>query len=238
MTRRLEALAGYLASRHGTLLLALCATWLLLHLAYAQTLIFHDSWKHGFPLIFGIVKQSQCGVLPSWFGMIDNGSPLIIYLVSVSLTQVVLLPFLYLMGCLHPDVIPAMYAYKLEIYLSYLIFSFGMYLLGRVLFRHALAAAYLLAATLFSGMSLDNAHSSQIVSIVFWVPWILICVVLAFRDVGSRLFLPYVNAAVLLTCAQLLDQYPHITAADIKAAIAYAADMVADEQHPPAKNPA
>ncbi|HLF09616.1 MAG TPA: DUF433 domain-containing protein [Gammaproteobacteria bacterium] len=37
--------------------------------------------------------------------------------------------------------------------------------------------------------------------------------------------------------AALLDQYPHITAADIKAAIAYAADMVAGEQHPPA-NPA
>jgi uncharacterized protein (DUF433 family) len=38
------------------------------------------------------------------------------------------------------------------------------------------------------------------------------------------------------TEADLLDQYTHITAADIKAAIAYAADMVAGDQRPPAKN--
>ncbi len=38
------------------------------------------------------------------------------------------------------------------------------------------------------------------------------------------------------TEADLLDQYPHLTVADIKAAIVYAADTVAREQRPPLKN--
>jgi hypothetical protein len=209
---RVHALAGYLARRPLTLSLSLIAAWVLLHLAFAQIFIFHDSWKHGFPLIFAIVKQSQCWGLPGWFGMVDNGSPLIIYLISLGLTQVVLVPFVYLMGCMHPDVATAMLVYKTQIYLSYLVFSCGMYVLGRALFRHPLSAVYLLAATLFAGMCLDNAHSSQIVNIVFWTPWILICFVLALREASGKLYFLYLNAAVLLICAQLLDQYPHFIA--------------------------
>jgi hypothetical protein len=87
-----------------------------------------------------------------------------------------------------------------------------MYVLGRVLFRHTLSAVYLLAVTLFAGMCLDNAHSSQIVNIVFWAPWILGFLVLALREPGGRRYFVYLNAAVLLACAQLLDQYPHFIA--------------------------
>jgi uncharacterized protein (DUF433 family) len=37
--------------------------------------------------------------------------------------------------------------------------------------------------------------------------------------------------------SDLLDAFPHLTADDIKAAIAYGADTVAREQRPPLKNP-
>ena len=203
---------GGLVTRPWVLLIGLLAAWLTLHLAFAQYFIFHDSWKHGFPLIFAIAKQSHCGALTSWFGLIDNGSPTLIYLISLGLTQVLLVPFVYLLGCVHPDVTTAMYAYKAQIYLAYLAFGFGMFVLGRVLFRHALSSAYLLAITLFAGMCLDNAHSSQIVNIVFWSPWILSFLVLALREPGGERYFLYLNAAGLLVCAQLLDQYPHFIA--------------------------
>jgi uncharacterized protein (DUF433 family) len=38
------------------------------------------------------------------------------------------------------------------------------------------------------------------------------------------------------TEAELLDAYPHLTPEDIKAAIAYAADAVANNRRPPLKN--
>ena len=38
------------------------------------------------------------------------------------------------------------------------------------------------------------------------------------------------------TEADLLGAYPHLTPADIKAAIAYAADVIAREQRPPLKH--
>lgn len=188
---------------------AVVGAWLALHSAFAGYFIYHDSWKHQFPVIFGITKQADCGSVPQWLGMIDNGSSLIIYLISMSLTQAVLLPFLLFMGCAHPGVLTAMYAFKFQIYLAYAVFAGGMYVMGLVLFRHRSSAVYLFAATLFAGMCLDHAHSSQIAAIVFWTPWIVIATLLAVKAPSIVERATWVNALVVLLSAQLLDQYPH-----------------------------
>lgn len=195
--------------------LGVIVVWLILHVAFFDFFIYHDSWKYGFPILFGITKQATCGGMPSWLGMIDNGSPLIIYLISVSLTQALLQPFLLLMGCLKPDVFAAMYAYKAQIYLTYAGFAGGMYFMGLALFRHRSSAVYLFAATLFAGMCLDNAHSSQIAAIVFWVPWVVIAAVFAIRSEAVVDRALWVNFVVLLLCAQLLDQYPHFVVVSV-----------------------
>src|SRR3990167_1431749 len=106
-----------------SLLIAVTILWLVVHLAYGQTLIIHDSWQHIFPIVYAVAKNASCGDLPAWLGSVDNGSPTLIYLISFSLTQIVRLPLLYFWSCLKPSVIDAMYMYKVQIYLTYFLFS-------------------------------------------------------------------------------------------------------------------
>jgi hypothetical protein len=191
------------------LAVALVTLWSVLHLAYAKVLILHDSWSHIFPFVYNVTKQAACGSLPNWLGMVDNGSPHIIYVISFSLVQIVRVPLLYLMSCTHPDLGVAMYLYKAQIYLTYLIFALSTYVLGRVLFTLRITATYLLGATLFAGLCLDSAHSNQVVSILFWVPWMLIAAVQYHRNAQHLEATRYLNAFILFFCLQILDQYPH-----------------------------
>jgi hypothetical protein len=207
-------------SRPIYILLGSTVIWLLLHIIFADFFIYHDSWKHLFPVIFSITKQANCGSIPAWLGMIDNGSPTIIYLISKSLTEAFSLPYLILMGCVKPGVLVAMYAYKFQIYLVYLGFSCGMFFMGLTLFQHRISAIYLFAVTLFAGMCLDHAHSSQIGAIVFWAPWIVAGTRLAInsKSINERSF--WVNTTILLICAQALDQYPHFVLVSVVVSMA------------------
>jgi hypothetical protein len=187
----------------------LVALWSAVHLAHSGILIVHDSWSHIFPLVYNVTKQAACGALPGWLGMVDNGSPHVLYVISFSLTQIIRVPLLYLMSCTHLDVVQAMYLYKVQIYVTYLVFALSTYLLGRMLFQHRIAAVYLLGATLFAGLCLDSAHSNQVVNMLFWVPWMLMAAVLYHRHADSVAGAWYLNAFALFFCLQALDQYPH-----------------------------
>ncbi len=191
------------------LLFAVTALWVGVHVVYGDVLIVHDSWKHIFPIVYAVAKNATCGSLPAWLSTVDNGSPTLLYLISFSLTQITRIPLLYVWSCVHPDVVTAMYAYKLQIYLAYFLFGASMYVLGRVLFEHRFSAIYLFAATLFAGLCLDSAHSNQVVSMIFWVPWMLIAGVLYHRNAQTRRRIWYLNAGMLFLCIQILDQYPH-----------------------------
>jgi hypothetical protein len=103
-----------------------------------------------------------------------------------------------------------MLIYKAQIFVIYLGFALGMFVLGRVIFRHWLSALYLMAATLFAGACIDSLHSDEVAIIVFWVPWTGAALAMAHRHHASRRGPTYVNLAALFSCLQLADMYPHI----------------------------
>ncbi len=156
-----------------------------------------------------MTKLSGCAGLARWDGTVDGGWPVIIETVSSGLTNVFHIAYLYVSGCLGLDLVPALYLFKAEILAMWLTLAFGCYVLGRVLFSHRLAAAFLFAAVLFAGVGLDDLHSDQDGTILFWLPWILVCAVQAHRQRASRRGALFANAAVLLICLQALDHYPH-----------------------------
>jgi len=195
------------------------AFWAILHWLYRNTYIFHDAWKHNFPETFGVSRNSACGQFAHWLMSPDTGSPTVIYAISISLTQPIRAVLLNLWACLPPRPLDAMLQYKLQIFVIYLGFALGMFVLGRVLFRHWLSALYLAAATLFAGFCVDNVHSDQSVIIVFWVPWCAAALALADRHAGESHAAIYVNLASVFLSLQLLDQAPHLAA--FAAAIAF-----------------
>lgn len=186
------------------------ALWLALQVAFRNAFIFHDSWKHVFPMLFNVSRQATCGGLPGWLGTVDSGSPLIVYATSLSLTQILRLPALFLMGCLGLDLVTSLYLYKAAIVLSYLGLAGGMFVLGCVLYRRRLSAVYLLVATLFAGFYLDALHSSQIIAEIFWMPWLVAAAVLFHSQPEEPPGVRYLNAAIFFACLQLLEHYVHI----------------------------
>jgi hypothetical protein len=191
------------------LALAVVAAWLLLHARFYDVFLVHDSWIHIFPIVFSVSRDMDCSGLPHWLSMVDTGAPHVVYTISSSLTHLLRLPVLYAMGCAALDVPAATYLYKAQIYASYLGFGLGMYVLGRALYERRESAVYLLAATLFTGLCLDSAHSDQVVSMLFWVPWVAASLVLFWRHRHKPSGAAFLNAAVLFASAELLDQYPH-----------------------------
>jgi hypothetical protein len=202
------------------LLLGVAALWALLHLAYLGQFIYHDSWEHNFPMLYGFARQGGCRGLPNWLWWPDSGTPTLIYAVSTSLTQILRVPALYALGCLHLDLLAGVYFYKAAIYLGYLALALGMYVLGRLALAHTLSAVYLFAATLLAGLCLDAAHSDQVVTITFWFPWILACGILYHRHYESAIASRYLNFAVLFLSLQAFDQYPHFALVAFGAAAA------------------
>jgi hypothetical protein len=183
--------------------------WLVLQVSRWDSFLFHDAWRHNFPRMYSMTKLSGCGGLARWDGTVDSGWPVIIETVSSGLTNVFHIGYLYATGCLGLDLTPALFLFKAEILAMWLTLAFGCYVLGRVLFSHRLAAAFLFAAVLFAGVGLDDLHSDQDGTILFWLPWILVCAVQAHRQRASRRGALFANAGVLLICLQALDHYPH-----------------------------
>lgn len=185
------------------------AAWVGIHLVFFDRFIFHDSWQHNFAIAFRVFNESSCGNITTWINNVDNGSSTTIYLISQSLTQAIVLPFMLLMSCLKPSLLASIYAFKVQIFIAYLVFSLGMSTLGQLVFKNRLTSLYLFTITLFAGMSLENLHSSQIMSILFWIPWIVSSFLLAAQSLSSVTKAFWINVCILLICAQTLDQYPH-----------------------------
>ena len=96
-----------------------------------------------------------------------------------------------------------MYLYKPQIFISYFLFGVGMFVLGRLLFQARASAVYLLAATLFAGLCSYLSHSDQvIISILFWAPWIAICMTLYHQTRGTRAAPWYLSGIALLGSIQ------------------------------------
>ena len=151
--------------------------WAVLQLVFAGRLIYHDTWLHNFPLLFAVAKNMACTGMPDWLGRIDSGTPVSIYTTSSSLTNPVRLALVFLMSCLRPGIAEGVRFHQAHVFLLYLFFAAGMYVLGRALYARHLSAVYLFAATLFAGLCLQTEHSDQSVTILFWVPWIVVCAV-------------------------------------------------------------
>ena len=195
---------------HQTIvLLGIVTVWALLHWIFRDTLIFHDSWHHNFPTVYEIAQNSACGQFAHWLSS-DTGSPTSIYSLSFSLTNPIRILMMQWWGCYLPTPFDAMAFYKLQIFAIYLGFSMGMYVLGRVLFRHWVSAIYLLAAALFAGLCMAGTHSDEAITTVFWVPWCVAALGMANRHAGTSRALLYWNISGLFFCLQLLDMYPHI----------------------------
>src|SRR5690349_11648793 len=130
-------------TRRAALAVVLLGPWVALQIIFRDRLVYHDSWRHGFPIFYAVAKETTCRGLPRWLGMVDSGSPLIIYVMSFSLLQIVRLPALLLTGCLHLDIVPAMYVYQAQFLAGYLALAGGMFVLGRLLFSRRLSALFL-----------------------------------------------------------------------------------------------
>jgi hypothetical protein len=193
------------------ILIIILSTWGAFHYSYKDVVIVHDSWQHIFPIVFNIGTSVNCLDIPLWLASVDNGSPVIIYLISFSLTQILRIPLLLFWGCTQPDTLTAIWQYKLQIYLTYALFSGGVYFLGRLLFKSKLSAIYLFSTTLFAGLCIDSSHSNQVASILFWFPWIISAGYLYHHSSVNSDRVKYFTFVIILICAQLLDQYPHFT---------------------------
>ena len=201
-------------SRRGSLGLlgGVLALWLVVHAAFWRHLIVHDAWLYNFPALFGVSKAMACAGMPDWLGTVDSGTPISIYTSSFTLTNPLRVALLFVMSCLKSGVVGTVYFHKAHILLLYLSFALGMFVMGRVLFQRALSAIYLFAATLFAGLCMEAMHSDQAVLILFWLPWIVICVARFHQErTGPRAHW-YLNAAVLFVGLQALDETPHFTA--------------------------
>lgn len=196
-------------SVHWLLIAAVSAIWAGLHTSFADRLIYHDSWLHLFPFLSSVSRHMACAGMPDWLGMVDSGSSTVIYVISSSITNLVRLPSLLLMSCLPLELKGAIHFYQVHVFVIYLLFGFGTYVMGRELFERGLPAVYLFAAILFSGLCLQTVHSDQTVTILFWVPWIVICAHRFHRERTARHAHWYLNAMALLLGLQALDQAPH-----------------------------
>lgn len=190
---------------------AVILIWCAIHWAFRDIFIFHDSWNFNFPQVYDVAKNSACGQFGFWLSS-DTGTPAVIYVISFALTQVFRIILINWWACSLPTPIGAMLIYKAQIFVVYLGFAFGMYVLGRSILRHRLSALYLMAATLFAGACLDAVHSDQVAIMMFWVPWCAAALAIAFRYSDDYRGACYANLAALFFCMQLLDLYPHIPA--------------------------
>ena len=169
-------------------------------------MIYHDSWQYQFPTLLRFARETGCAPPTFWIAGVDSGTPTVIYYLSASTTQVLRLGTFLLLGCLKPGA--AVPTTSTRRRFSPTISSFlGMFVLGASLFRNRLSAVYLYGATLFAGLCLQTLHSDQNVIILFWVPWILTCLVRVHRDERNAGF--YLVLAALLIVVQSLDQSPH-----------------------------
>ena len=211
-------------SHAGRIMVIVAVIWAVVHLAYAGEFIYHDSWKHNFPMLYSFALEGGCSGLPSWLWSPDSGTPSLIYAISQSLTEILRVPALYLLGCFHFGLDTGVYYFKAVIYLSYLALALGMYVFGRLILEERISAVYLFAATLFAGLCLDAAHSDQVFTITFWLPWSAACGVLYHRNYATPIGSRYLNIGIFLVCIQAFDQYPHFQLIVVgAAAVVYAA---------------
>ena len=130
--------------------------WAILHYLLRDTLIYHDAWKHVFPLTYGIALSGSCGTFAYWLNSPDTGSETVIYALNASLTHPSRAVLMALWSCTRPTPFDAMMFYEFQIFVTYGVFVLGMFVLGRIIFRHWLTPIYLVAASLFA--EIGRAH--------------------------------------------------------------------------------
>ena len=192
--------------------LGVALTWTMLHFLLRDTLIFHDAWRHVFPITYGVAMNSSCGDFAYWLNSPDTGAETVILALNVSLTHPIRALLMALWSCTRPQPFDAMYFYEIQIFVAYALFSIGMFVLGRVLFRHWLTPIYLLAASLFAGLGVQVVHSDQYTMLVFWMPWCAAAAAIAHRRAGSLGGAAFVSLMALFFCLALNDQEPHAAA--------------------------
>lgn len=186
--------------------------WAILHYLLRDTLIYHDAWKHVFPLTYGIALSGSCGNFAYWLNSPDTGSETVIYALNASLTHPSRAGLMALWSCIRPTPFDAMMFYEFQIFVTYGVFVLGMYALGRIIFRHWLTPIYLVAASLFAGLAVQVVHSDQYSMLVFWMPWCAAAGTLAHRHAGSRRGAFYITLMTVFFCLALNDQEPHAAA--------------------------
>jgi hypothetical protein len=199
--------------------LSVVTIWAVAHYIFRGTLIYHDSWKHIFPTIYGIALNGTCGSFPYWLTSPDTGLETVVVALNGSLTHPFRALLIAIWSCIRPEPYDAMMSYEFQIFALYLGFAFGMFVLARIIFRHWLTPVYVLAAALFSGLALQIAHSDQYAMIVFWMPWCAAAGALAHRRAGTVAGAFYINVAALFFCNALNDQEPHSAALSAGSAI-------------------
>lgn len=186
--------------------------WAILHYLLRDTLIYHDAWKHVFPLTYGIALSGSCGTFAYWLNSPDTGSETVIYALNASLTHPSRAVLMALWSCTRPTPFDAMMFYEFQIFVTYGVFVLGMFVLGRIIFRHWLTPIYLVAASLFAGLAVQVVHSDQYSMLVFWMPWCAAAGTLAHRHAGSLRGAFYIALMTAFFCLALNDQEPHAAA--------------------------
>jgi uncharacterized membrane protein len=183
--------------------------WLAFHAIFFNTFIFHDTWHYNFPLIYRLISESSCGSITTWINGVDNGNPTILNLISHGITQIGTLIYVLVLSCIKPSITEAIYAFKLQIIFSFCTFLLGIYSLGLNLFQKKITTIYLLTIVMFSGILLNSTHSNQVLSIIFWLPWIAICFLNSNKTLNANVKISWIFLGTLLISAQTVDQYPH-----------------------------
>lgn len=204
--------------RQNSLPLQLCAlavvfaVWVILRWELRDILIYHDAWKHNFPELYGVSRNSACGHFAYWLTSPDTGSETIVFALNVTLTQPIRALLIALWACTRPPPFEAMMFYEFHTFAVYSIFAFGMFVLGRLIYQHWLTPVYIVATVLFAGIAVQMVHSDQYAMLVFWMPWCASAAVLAHRSAGTKLGAFYVNVMAACVCVALNDQEPHSAA--------------------------
>jgi len=151
-------------------------------------------------------REVDCGVPPLWLYGVDSGTPSIIYNLSFSFTQIIRFFSLLLISCFEPNISLALIIYKIQIIASYFLFCIGMFFVGQSLYKSQLSATYLFTACLYSGLFLQSIHSDQNIIIIFWAPWIALCLIQAHKKIKKCSY--NLICASFLIMLQALDQSP------------------------------
>lgn len=137
--------------------------------------------------------------LPSWYP-IAGGSPI----GATSLAWASAVPhrlFGYLLYAWGPfDLVTS---YKLTTFIGIFLIAGGWWLFCYELFNNRVVASFCALFFMFTGQSVTVLHHEHVIGTMFWVPWILICLLRVQRDIRFLVPLAFTTGVAITTC------FPH-----------------------------